>query len=317
MTELLKLASGELITKPGVYDIPIDYYHGQPCDGPSISSSGLRSIWSDSPAHYWATSALNPNRMPQADNPAFNLGRLAHKVLLEGPAGLERDFAVRPDIWADWRTKDAQNWRREMTALGKTVITQADVDAVAAMVRSLSAHPLVRAGILDGDVERSLIFKDHRSGVWLKSRPDVIPGSSGDLVDLKTTSSVATEDLQRSIADFGYHMQAALAGAAMKAAMGVDMTSFTFVWVEKAPPHCVRVTTLTPEDLLRGEMQIDAAVATFAECLRKGRWPGPGGDQQDAEFLSIPSFRAKSIDERLEAFKVTGPVVGAELQPAE
>ncbi len=42
-----------------------------------------------------------------------------------------------------------------------------------------------------------------------------------------------------------------------------------------------------------------------------------GGDQQDAEFLSIPSFRAKSIDERLEAFKVTGPVVGAELQPAE
>ena len=40
MTELLKLAPGELITKPGVYDIPIDYYHAQPCDGPSISSSG-------------------------------------------------------------------------------------------------------------------------------------------------------------------------------------------------------------------------------------------------------------------------------------
>lgn len=317
MTELLKLAPGAVVDKTGVWDISIERYHEQCCDGPSISSSGLRTIWSDSPAHYWATSALNPARVAQADNPAFSLGRLAHRVLLEGVVGLERDFAIRPDIWADWRTKDAQNWRREMTALGKTVITQADIEAVTEMVRSLSAHPLVKAGILDGDVERSLIFKDHATGIWLKSRPDVIPGSSGDLVDLKTTSSVATEDLQRSIADFGYHMQAALAGAAMKATMGVDMTSFTFVWVEKAPPYCVRVTTLTPEDLLRGEMQVDAAVATFAECLRKGRWPGPGGDQQDAEFLSIPSFRAKSIDERLEAFKVTGPVVGAELQPAE
>ena len=59
------------------------------------------------------------------------------------------------------------------------------------------------------------------------------------------------------------------------------------------------------------------AVATFAECLKLGRWPGPGGDQQDAEFLSIPPYRAKTIDDRLEAFKVTGPAVGADLQPAE
>lgn len=96
MTELLKLAPGAVVDKTGVWDISIERYHEQCCDGPSISSSGLRTIWSDSPAHYWATSALNPARVAQADNPAFSLGRLAHRVLLEGVAGLERDFAIRP-----------------------------------------------------------------------------------------------------------------------------------------------------------------------------------------------------------------------------
>jgi hypothetical protein len=37
---------GGKITKPGVYvGVPIGFYHGHPCEGPSRSSSGLRTIW--------------------------------------------------------------------------------------------------------------------------------------------------------------------------------------------------------------------------------------------------------------------------------
>lgn len=312
------LAFGAMVDQAGVWDIPIDRYHQQCTIGPSISSSGLRTIWSDSPAHYWATSSLNPNRQPQEDKPHFTLGKLAHRLLLEGPKGFEEDFVTRPDIWSDWRTKDAKAWRDEMIAAGKTVITQDDLDAVTAMAKSLAAHPLVKAGILDGEVERSLIYQDPDTGVWLKSRPDVMPAGCTDLADLKTTTSVSTDALQRSLGDFGYQMQAALAGAALKATTGIEMESFTFVWVEKAPPYCVRVTTLTPEDLLRGAMQVAAATAIFAECVANGNWPGPGGDQQDAEFLPISPWKAKTIDDRLEVLKATGPAFRApELHAAE
>lgn len=296
----LPMPTSGKISEPGVYALPIEIYHGQPTVGPSISSSGLRTIWAQSPAHYYVDSPLNPKRAPQPDRPAFALGRLAHKLLLEGSDGLSEEFVTRPEQWLDWRTKDAKQWRDDMIAAGKTVITDADLAAVTGMAEALARHPLVEQGILDGFVERSLLWKDAQTGVWLKSRPDVVPNASGLFADLKTTASVADDDLERSLAGFGYHMQAALVGMASEAVLGRPMEEFALVWVEKAPPHCVRVTVLTGADLDRGRMQLRRAIDQFAQCVAAGIWPGPGGDRQDAEYLTLPPWAAKRIDERLE-----------------
>ncbi len=169
-------------------------------------------------------------------------------------------------------------------------------------------HPLVKAGILDGAVERSLFWQDPETGVWCKSRPDAIPNASGDYADLKTCVSVSTDSLRRSLGDFGYHQQGALVGEASKHVLGVDLATFSLVWVEKDPPWCVRITTVTAEDLLRGQMQNAAALRLFAECVETGVWPGPGGEQPDGEYLAIGDWAAKSIDARLEAFKQTHPL---------
>lgn len=296
----LPMPTSGKINEPGVYALPIEVYHGQPTVGPSISSSGLRTIWSQSPAHYYVDSALNPKRAPQADRPAFALGRLAHKLLLEGSDGLADEFVTRPEQWSDWRTKAAQEWRDGQIAAGKTVITDADLAAVTGMAESLARHPLIEAGILDGFVERSLLWKDAKTGVWLKSRPDVVPRASGLFSDLKTTNSVADSDLERSLSDYGYHMQAALVGMASEAVLGRPMEEFALVWVEKAPPHCVRVTVLTGEDLDRGRQQLRRAIDQFAECVATGEWQGPGGSRRDAEYLTLPPWAAKQIDQRLE-----------------
>ena len=73
----LPMPTSGKISEPGVYSLPIEIYHGQPTVGPSISSSGLRTIWAQSPAHYYVDSPLNPKRAPQPDRPAFALGRQA------------------------------------------------------------------------------------------------------------------------------------------------------------------------------------------------------------------------------------------------
>lgn len=306
MTEITY--SGAVIRAPGCFvGMSMEAYHGQPCEGPSISSSGLRTIWSESPAHFWANSSLNPNRIEPKDNLAFNVGRLAHKLLIEGREGLEKDFAIRPDKWDSWRTKEAQVWRDAAILNGLTVVTEDDLAAVTGMAESLGRHPLVKAGILDGKVERSLIWKDEETGVWLKARPDVIPNSSGIVSDLKTTVSVQTDALQKSLASFGYHVQAALVGMGLKATLGIDMEEFALVWVEKTAPWCVRITTLTGADIERGQMQVRAALRTFADCLKSGRWPGPGGDRRDAEYLQLPAWAAKRIDTELELIAAETP----------
>lgn len=300
----IKLAAGQKISAPGVFDLSMSAYHGQPCEGPSISSSGLRTIWARSPAHYYAESSLNPLRPDdEAERPHFSLGRAAHHLLFMGRKGFDDEFAVRPERWKDWRTAEARDWKADQIAAGRTVITDSELEAISGMARSLGEHPLVKAGILDGYVERSLIWKDAETGAWLKSRPDCIPNASGDFADLKTTTSVATDALERTIAEYDYQMQGALVAMAARAVLGLEMQSFTLVFVEKSAPYCVRVVSLTPEDLTRGQMQVEAAARVFAECCRSGVWPGPGGRQHDAEYLSLRQWNRDRIDARLEQFK--------------
>lgn len=291
--------TGALIDKPGVYDIPIEAYHGQPCAGPSISSSGLRTIWSESPAHYWAKSSLNPDREPEEFNEALALGKAAHHLLL-GESHFRDHFAIRPEMYKDYRSGEARSWKESVIKEGRVPLTDAMMKAVHGMHRSLSKHPVVQAGILNGEIEKSLIWQDEETGIWLKVRPDAIPNDSGDYSDLKTTTNVTRRAIENTIKDFGYQMQGALIGMAAEAVLGVPMQSFSLVMVEKTSPYCVRVVSLKDDDLKRGVRQIRIALQMFADCLKTGEWYGPGGTQSDAEFIALAPWAAKDIDEKCD-----------------
>lgn len=289
------------IRKNGIYSgIPIEVYHGGAdlCVGPSVSSSGLRTITAHSPAHYWCRSPLNPEGLHEEQADHFDLGKAFHHLTL-GEDHFSTLFTVRPDKWADWRTKDSRDWRESQRAAGRTVLTLDQIEIIRGGAKSLSRHSLVQAGILNGAVEHSLIWEDKETGVWLRARPDVIPNDSGDFCDLKTTTDVTYDELSRTIGAYGYHQQASLVGEGYKIITGRPMTSFSFCFVEKEPPYSVRIVTLKECDLDRGSRQNRNAIRLFADCLEKGEWPGPG-DTQDAEFIEIPTWMQTRIDRELE-----------------
>lgn len=298
LIETKVVEDGEIVTAPGIYAMSLPWYHKSCCDGPSVSFSGLNVMWSDSPAHYWVTAPDNPNRLPRKEREAFNFGQACHHLTLVGRKKFEETFSVRPEKWSDWRTKDSNKWRDEERAAGKVVITLDDLEQIVGIAKSLGAHPMIRAGILDGLVERSLIWKDPETGCWLKSRPDAIPTDTGDFSDLKTAASVDDTSIQRAITNFNYHAQGALVGAASRAVLGVEMQSFSLVFVEKTPPWCVRVITLRDEDLQRGAGQNRVMLHKFAECHATGIWPGPG-DQNDAELMGLQPRYRDAVDQRL------------------
>lgn len=289
---------GTQIATPGAYEgIPMEAYHGDLCVGPSLSSGGIRSMWTKSPAHYFVESYLNPNRKVE-DKPHFAIGRAAHKLLIEGRDGFDAEYAIRPEGWDSWRSKDAQTWREEQIKAGRTVLVADDLIQIAGMAKSLAAHPMVRTGILDGLIERSFVWQDPRTGIWLKARPDAVPAPT-DLADLKTTTSVSDDDIQRSLTSFLYPVQGAVACAGVEATTGVKPESFTLVFVEKEEPWAVRVVTLQAEDLERGAGIMKWGVWEFAKAVKTGVWPGPGGGATDAEFLTMSGWARKVIDDRL------------------
>ena len=279
--------NGKQITSPCVVkDMPLSTYHSQCCAGPSISSTNLRRVLEvngGSPAHFFCEWTGNPQRTePDDEKVHLVVGRAVHHYLL-GQQAFNKEFAIRPTEFKDWKTNASKEWRTEMEESGRSVLTENDVVDMMGMARSLAANDVVRDGLLSGQVERSLFWQDKETGLWCKVRPDAIPTDSGDFADLKTTTAVQYDDLCSSVRRFGYHQQAALIFEGAKHVAGIGMSSFTFVFVEKKPPYCVRLVHLKEQDLILGHKQNRAARLLIARCINEGHWPGPG----DGNIVSI------------------------------
>lgn len=300
---------GKQIAKAGLYaGIALETYHSANiCAGPSVSSSGLRKLFNESPAHFYSEWAGNPNRVEPEDKPHFRIGRAVHHLMLGEPF-FAKLFAIQPaEYEADkgelkpWNNnaKVCREWQSLRAKEGRAVLTSKDVEALRGMAESLGRHPIVRAGALNGAIERSGFFKDKATGLWLKIRPDAIPTDSGDYTDIKTTQSVLWEDLRRAILDRGYHQQLGLIRTGARA-LGLPFSSATLIFVEKKKPFCVRVVTLKDNDLDLGEKANRCALDALADCLKARHWPGPGGDREDAENIELPEWASKSIEDRIK-----------------
>lgn len=301
---------GKQITKPGIYSkIPLDVYHGADiCDGPSVSSSSLRKAFGESLAHFYAEWPGNPDHdEPDEEKAHFILGRAVHHLILGEPF-FAKLFAVQPDEYIDDKTGEAKKWtygakvcvawRNARHKEGRSILKGEDVKNIRGMAERLSHNAIIRAGALNGMIERSLFWKDKDTGLWLKSRPDAIPTHSGDYTDLKTTTSVMWYDLRKVIYDNGYFQQMALIRTAARA-LGLPFNSATLIFIEKKKPWCERVVTLKDNVLDKGERANRWALDGIARCLKSGRWPGPGGERDDAAYIELPEWAEKSIDDKL------------------
>ena len=270
--------NGEKISKPGIYSgISMDDYHGDIAEGPSISSSGLRTIIKQSPAHYYANSYLNPNREPEEVKDHFDFGKAAHCLLL-GESGFREQYAIRPQVWDTWRTDAAKKWRTEMEEMGRICLVPDDIHAIKRIAEQLAKDPIVGAGILQGEVERSIIWKDEETGIWIKTRPDVIPESDGMAADMKTTTDASPLAIAKAVDNFGYHQQGALIGEGFKQVLNLEMTDFVLVWIEKKAPFVVNVSPVEDQWIYYGAKQNRRALNIFAECVKTGVWPSYPSD---------------------------------------
>lgn len=297
------------IRDEGMYHgIPLKVYHHEPRlfgDGAwAISSTGLRTILRESPAHYWVTSPYNPHRIPLGkETEAQLIGRAIHDRLL-GEKHFEQTFIVRPAVsphglkWDD-RRGDCKNWKANVSK-DLTVITPEQKKTIDEVVWAVDQHPQTRHPnkILRGLVERSLFWKDEETGIWLKARPDAIPEDDlTEACDLKTTRSVLYPDLVRTIQDYGYHQQAALTRTAIAVLFHVKLQAFTFLFVEKTPPYCTALVELKKEEIDRGQRQNEAALRLFKMCKDRNEWPGPM--DEDYRRVGLSDYYHEYADKRV------------------
>lgn len=275
-----------IVTEPGVIDgMPDDVYHRDPVPGGSLSSSGARKLLATSPARY-----DHERRNPPPSTDRFDLGKAFHQLVLGGGADIHVIDAP------DWRSRDARDQKAAAYAAGLTPLLAADHQRAQDMADAVRAHPI--AGPLfdpvTGKAEQSLFWIDQPTGAWCRARYDFLRHRAGRgrlvIPDLKSTDAADLDSVTKSIGRYGYHQQAAFySDAAIHLDLAADDTDIAFllVFVEKAPPHAIRIVQVDPDDIAAGRRRNRQALEVFAECQATGHWPGY---PTDIELVSLPPY---------------------------
>jgi PDDEXK-like domain of unknown function (DUF3799) len=278
------------VSVPGVYEMDIDTYHTQKaCAGASISSGGLRKIDRECPAKFYATSDLNPKAFPGKDTKSLSFGRAAHCLMLGEPE-FDKKFIISP--FDNFTTKEARAWRDSQQ---RQIVKLGEMSVINDMVAAQKASSDVSRAFTHGAPEKSLIWKDEETGVWLKSRPDWLPTKPEDrlIAEYKTADSIKPSLLSAAAFNYGYEMQAALLLDGVQATMGVIPSGVAFIVQEKEPPYLVEARIFTPEQVDFGRMQYRRALRIFADCLQTGVWPSYS---EGPAYFQTPYWVAKAME---------------------
>lgn len=259
---------------PGVHDLTDEQYFGPALASTTLSSTGARVLLDPGgPARfrYQADSGtVETKRM-------FDLGHAVHTWTLGNGPGvvLFPGTGANPEAWqkADDKTAVAK-----LRAEGKVPLRPADYAAAQSMVAAVRAHPIAGKLLIDGEPERTLIWRDETTGVMCRAKADWLRVDG--IVDLKTAEAADAEALSKASYNHGYAIQAAfyLRGFRERSLPGAE-PFFVHVAVEKTPPFLVHVTQLTERAIAWGDRQVSQALEIYRDCTASGVWPGYPTDE--------------------------------------
>lgn len=262
----------EQITKPGIYTLPADVYHGDPCPEPSLSGSVAIPLVHRSPRHaWWAHPRLNEAAETQESN-RMDLGTVAHTLLLGAGSEIEVIDAE------NYTTKAAREARDAAREAGKTpVIASAYEQAQAMADRARMFLDNAVLGWTDGQPEQCMFWRE--GDAWCRGMVDWLQTDRMTVIDYKTTgTSARPDDVERHLFDMHYHLKAAFyeRGLNVLHPDGIGRRKFLFLFQETDAPYECSLVTLSEAAMMIGRKQATYAIRRWQQCMRSGVWPGYG-----------------------------------------
>ncbi len=274
--------------------MPIREYIADPAPEPSLNASTAHRILDESPLHAWKQHPrLNPEYTHE-ESSRLDLGTIAHALLLENDDS--RVIAIDAE---DWRTKDAKDQRDAARANGLLPILRKDYTEAQTMVgvaREEIAKSELAEAFNEAIPEQTLVWK--HDGIWCRSRPDKATPDWRVLFDYKTAGGSAHPSVwgRKSIIQYGYDLQAALARHGAEHLADPRDCTFVFIVQEIEPPYAVSFVSLSPAWMHLADSKLQMAMSIWKGCLRTGEWPAY---VQRVAYLEPPAYALIGWDDHL------------------
>ncbi len=281
-----------LITNPGIYtNTSNEDYH----KSKGLSSSKMSLLLPPScPRNF----RYHEDHVEHKDTDAFNLGTAVHTACFEPLEFKNRFFVVQEVPKRNSNLGKAAYEGMIKNAGNKMIIDKDEFKTVQDMTNKVTGHTvwrnLMKKVNSEGQapcIEHSLAWLDEDHNVMLRSRPDFY--THDIIIDLKTTKDSSPRAFSTAVAEYGYHRQAALACAGLKALTGRTYDNVILFVVDKTPPHFVRCYVLNQSALMQGILEYKKAAQIYAECIQTHEWPSY---PEIVEDLDIPNYAYRTFD---------------------
>jgi hypothetical protein len=267
-----------MIDRPGIYtDLTAAEYHADPCVQPSLSQSIGKLILDQSPAHArLAHPRLCPPVAAEDEEPekyvsATAIGNAAHALLL----GRGKQVAV--GNFDAWRSKEAQKFKAEALAAGRTPILPHHMARAYAMVEA-AREQIAAAGIAFNDElgASEVVVAWQENGWWCRTMIDWLHADHRTVLDYKSTAmSCAPHVVEDRPSVMGWDIQAAMHERGLDALDPVSAGRRRHLYInqENEPPYAMTIIQISEADLTMGRKKLAMAMDIWAHCTISGDWP--------------------------------------------
>ena len=234
-------------------------YHGKKTH---LSSTNIRTFKKNRKQfEYSLTHDLVKQTKAMAD------GTAVHAFFLERDK-FDTDFVIKP---ADMRlnTKAGKEWAQEHQS--KIIIDSELGDNLFEMEKSFMDSPAKLIHDIKGQTELSY-FWDDLGTIKGKCRPDWISDDGEIVVDVKTTTDASPRGFQKSISNWGYHLQLGWYLRGLRK-LGLPAEQFIFIAIEKTPPFCVGVYRADQDMINFAMKELDQLMPEIQTAMVSNEFP--------------------------------------------
>lgn len=251
------------------------------------SSSDIKWML-ESPFHFKAN-VIDKLLKPKVSNDAFDLGTCAHECFMEQDTS---NYVSLPQ-GIDRRTKDGKARYEAFIERnkGKRIVTHEQSETVKKMFDVIASNSYA-SGFLNGStIEQGAWYRDPRTNLLCKFRPDILNVERGFIADYKTCFSASPHEFSKAVARYYYHLSATHYLVGSNLMYDGAIKNYYFIAQEKTYPFAVAIYKMDSTDIFRSYELRNSLMSKIKLRLEIGSWPDWSGEEQT---LHIPGYGFES-----------------------
>lgn len=215
----------------------------------------------------------------------MKFGTVAHGVIFYGKDYL-KNFHIMPEFMGrtldgkvSSRSKESQMMKQDWVnslPIGSKIITKDEMDCLNGIVESLLGHTKAFNLLKNGKPEMAGFWRDEKTGIGLKLKPDFQAFDVNALVDLKTARDCTEEVFMRSVFkdEYRYDIQLAMYAEGIKQLTGKYPEHRAWIVMEKEPPYEIAVHESDEICSVIGAYEFHRLLDKLKESIDSAKWPG-------------------------------------------